>query len=289
MQTLDLNPNKYQLIKSLRPFSYSVAIITCGLGIMLAYQQGVFDWWRAGLIVLAGVLLQAASNLANDFADIRLWKLANTDEALHVIKKIRRLFLLGSLFTLIGSLIGLWLVATTDWQLLALGIFGVIGGYSYTGDPINYKQRGWGVYAVFWFTGILMINGAFYSMTAHWSTTALIAAIPVSLLSSALLLANEIRDYQEDISNQIATFTVRRGEVVSKWIYRAILVTVFPISLLLWWQGILTYAWFMLSLPLIYTPLKLSCLLVGTEALRTLPPLTGRFYMVFGLLFITSV
>ncbi|WP_419835470.1 prenyltransferase [Endozoicomonas atrinae] len=290
MDTLDLNPDKYRLVRALRPFSYSVALVTCGLGVVLAYQQGNGNELRALLVILAGVLLQAACNLANDHADIVLWRKQPGELSRQVVRQIKINFLLAGVFSFVACLMGLWLVNEVGWQLLMLGIFGVIGGYFYTGEPVNYKQRGWGVPAVFLFTGVLMVSGAYYAVGGVWSNEVVWISIPVSLLASALILSNEIRDYLDDIGHNIRTLTVRIGLVKAKCLYAVLLLAGFPLSVMLYYLGELeTPLYLLIALPFAIAPLKLLSNQSGDAEMVRLPPLTGRFFIIFGLGFILSI
>ena len=290
MDALDLNPDKYRLIKALRPFSYSVALVTCSLGIVLAYHQGNGSMSRAVLVILAGLLLQAATNLANDHADITLWRRHPGELSRQVIAHINFNFRLAGVLAMLGCAMGLWLVREVGWPLLVLGVVGVIGGYCYTGEPVNYKERGLGVPAVFLFTGVLMVTGAYFAVGGVWSHEVVWASIPVSMLSSTLILANEIRDYLDDTHHNIRTLTVRIGLRRAKWLYGSLLLAVFPCSIVLYLFGILSNPFYLLlALPFVVAPLKLlgdHCDVVDTERL---PPLTGRFFVLFGVSFILSI
>ena len=290
MDTLHLNPDKYRLVKALRPFSYSVALVTCGLGIALAYSHGLGDGVRSVLVLVAGVLLQAASNLANDHADISLWRKRSGELSQQVIQQIKRNFLLACLLVLVACMIGLWLVMQVGWSLLLLGIFGVLGGYSYTGEPMNYKQRGWGVPAVFLFTGILMVSGSYFAVSGQWNSQIIWISIPVSVLASALLMANETRDYLDDLSCNIRTLTVRIGFEKAKVLYAILLIMVYPLSFYFFLDGGIKNISFLLpSLVFVWQPIRLLSHGPGDSQMIRLPPLTGRFFMVFGCGFIFSV
>lgn len=290
MNALDLNPDKYRLVRALRPFSYSVALVTCSLGVVLAYQQGNGNGVRALLVMLAGLLLQAACNLANDHADIVLWRKRPGELSLQVIGQIKRNFMLAGVFSVVACLMGLWLVNEVGWPLLLLGVFGVVGGYFYTGEPVNYKQRGWGVPAVFLFTGVLMVSGAYYAVGGVWSNEVVWISIPVSLLASALILSNEIRDYPDDLSHNIRTLSIRIGLMKAKWLYAVLLLSVFPFSFILYSLGELNNPLYLLiALPFVIQPLRLLVHQPADAAMVRLPPLTGRFFIIFGLGFILSI
>ena len=290
MGTPYLNPDKYRFIRALRPFSYSVAIITCGLGVTLSFVRDLGDPLRGVLVILAGVLLQAASNLANDHADLALWKNRTGSMAVLAVKRIRFNFLVAGVLTFLASLMGIYLVIDVGWLLLVFGASGIIAGYFYTGGPIYYKSRGLGVPAVFLLTGVLMVSGSYYAVSAEWSNQVVLISLPVSLLASALLLANELRDYLDDKANKIGTLTVRIGFNNSKALYALCLLLTYPLSFYLFIIGaIQNPLLLLLSLVFVWQPFRLLMCEVGDVQLVSLPPLTGRYFIAFGLGYIFSV
>ncbi|MGI9273702.1 MAG: prenyltransferase [Endozoicomonas sp.] len=290
MGTPHLNPDKYRFIRALRPFSFSVALVTCGLGVTLAVSRGQVDLLKSILVILAGILLQGASNLANDHADLPFWKSRSGPLADATVKKIRFNFLMAGVFTLVACVIGLWLVSEVGASLLIFGMSGIIAGYFYTGEPIHYKQRGLGIPAVFLLTGVLMVSGAYYAVTSVWDNQVMWISIPVSLLASALLVSNEIRDYLDDKAADIGTLTVRLGFDTARVMYALLLWMVYPVSFYLFWQGQINNPLYLLpSLLFIWQPLRLLFYGPGDMQLLRLPPLTGRFFLIFGIGFILSV
>ena len=290
MGTPYLNPDKYRFIRALRPFSYSVALITCGLGVTLSFVHDHSDSLRGVLVILAGVLLQAASNLANDHADLALWKNRTGSMAELAVRRIRFNFLIAGVLTLTASLMGVYLVINVGWQLLVFGASGIIAGYFYTGGPIHYKSRGLGVPAVFLLTGVLMVSGSYYAVSGEWSNQVVLTSLPVSLLASALLLANELRDYLDDKAHKIGTLTVKVGFNNSKALYTLCLLLTYPLSFYLFIIGAIENPLFLLfSLVFVWQPLRLLMCEAGDVQLARLPPLTGRYFVVFGLAYIFSV
>ena len=290
MGTPYLNPEKYRFVRALRPFSYSVALITCGLGVTLSSVRDHGDPLRGLLVILAGILLQAASNLANDHADLALWKNRTGSMVELAVGRIRFNFMVAGLLTLIASLMGIYLVLDVGWPLLAFGVSGIVAGYFYTGEPVHYKSRGFGVPAVFLLTGVLMVSGAYYAVSAEWSNQVVLISLPVSLLASALLLANELRDYLDDKANKIGTLTVKIGFNNSKALYTLCLLLTYPVSFYLFIIGAIQNPLFLLlSLVFVWQPLRLLMCEAGDVQLVQLPPLTGRYFIVFGVGYILSV
>ncbi len=288
-------PAKYLFMRALRPFSLSVALVTCGLGIALAWHAQAGHVLRAVLVVLAGVLLQSAVNLFNDYADLDLFQGRDDDYAQNITNLIRRNTRIAQVMAGVAVVMGLYLVFTAGFSLFVLGLTGLIGGYFYTGKPIAYKNRGLGVVGVFLFTGILMVTGSFMAVTGYWSDTVLLYSIPVSLVSSMLLLANELRDHQEDIENNICTFTVRVGFTASSFVYQALGLLALFSAWGIAFSGGMDRPWLML-LPLFSLKAPIQMLRRaalpdshGRKSLLGLPPLTGRFFMIFGMCMMAAI
>jgi 1,4-dihydroxy-2-naphthoate octaprenyltransferase len=172
--------------------------------------------------LIAGLSLQAGTNLINDYFD----HLSGNDE---VNREFVRPFsggsrviqlglltplevLMGSvLFFTLGSLIGLYLVWTRGLFILALGALALFSGVFYTGRPFNWASRGIGEAVVGLNFGILMTLGAYYVQAQALSWAPLIAGIPVSLLIAAVLYVNEFPDYVADEAVGKRTLVVRLG------------------------------------------------------------------------------
>lgn len=274
---------KYQFIRALRPFSFSVAFISCLTGISAAYSDGVFDLSTAILILVAGLLLQASVNLVNDYSDIHLLVKREGRQAEYAKKLIKRNFQygLGALF--IALIIGLFLIGQSTVHLIWLGVLGVIGALGYTMEPLNYKARGLGIIFVFWLMGVFMVSGSYIAMTADLTLNVIGVSLPISLLTALLLLSNELRDYQQDKNERIATLTVRIGFNNGVKLYLLLTFLTYSSAGMLWVFGILQEIWpVLLTLPLCIQPIKLLKLDCRRVAL---PPLTGRFFLLFGIIF----
>lgn len=275
-------PNKYRFLMALRPFSFSVALMSCGLGVTLAYQDGYGDATRAVLVMIAGVLLQAATNLFNDYADIDYWQDKTTDLADRVVHRIRRNAWCALVFSLVACVLGIYLVSYAGWLLLLIGLIGVAGGYFYTAEPINFKARGLGLVAVFIFTGLLMVGGAYMGVSGYLSSRILLLAVPLSILSCLVLLANELRDVEEDTRRNIKTLTVRFGYLCGQRLYACLYL--FLLLFVVWLvvtNAVVKPLWLLPSLLCLFWPIRL--VFSGQKDLTRLPPMTGIVFLVFGL------
>lgn len=272
--------DKYSFRRALRPFSFSVALITCLVGIVSAAGLPVFSYGVAMLILLGALVLQAGVNLINDYADLSLLKDQNARQ--QVIWNFR----MGLACFLLAAAIGITLVSYAGLELLVLLLVGLAGGLGYTVEPLNFKRRGLAVVLVFWLMGVLMVCGSYFILAGELSWSVFYRSIPVSLVSSLLLLANEIRDVKSDAGAGIRTLTVRIGLNAAKKLYVTLLLLIATISLILWVADVIPGLWWLGSLPFIYWLYTQQLTEMGRASL---PPASGRFFMVFGLLYCLSL
>lgn len=285
------NTEKYQLLKAARPFSLVVAVLSCLQGIILGWQESSAPFLFATAILTGGIFLQFAVNLINDHSDIReldqRFPQASESEKRGIAQSIQRNFQLGITCFLIAIVIGLFLITIRGLDLLWLCVIGLAGAYFYTQEPINYKNRGLGVPLVFFMMGILMIAGSAFVMTGELKQSYLLQAIPLSILTSLLLLSNEIRDFESDKAIGQNTLTVRIGYQSAVWLYRVLILLAYLSALGLWLFDLMPFTGLVLiSILALKAPLKLLSAAADDRLMIT--PLTGRFHAVFGILLLLS-
>lgn len=273
-------------LKALRLFSFTIAFISCLLGIVLAYADGKFNLLNSILVLCAGMLLQAGVNLVNDFFEYKQGKLDNKVASLNFFGQDRSLlewFIYFSGLMCFGATIpiGLFLVYRTGLPLLWLGIVGFIGGYFYTGEPFNYKRRGFAFIFVFFLMGVFMIAGSYYAVAGDISVSVVFLSLPVSALVSLLLLSNELRDFEDDTRHGIKTLTVRIGYSNSVKLYILTIAFAYLSTLILYISGLVPHL-FLIPFSLIALIKPVTFLNKPREARRPLTPLTARFHLVFG-------
>ncbi|HEU4563901.1 MAG TPA: hypothetical protein VFS05_04590, partial [Gemmatimonadaceae bacterium] len=110
-------------MKALRPFSFTIAAVSCGLGIALAARDGVLVPWQGALVFVAGITLQAGVNLVNDFFEFKTDRLDNKQAELGVQGAQRSavewsIYLVGLVCFLATAIIGVVLVARVGLPLL---------------------------------------------------------------------------------------------------------------------------------------------------------------------------
>ncbi|MCG8001313.1 MAG: prenyltransferase, partial [Candidatus Thiodiazotropha lotti] len=233
--------------------------------------------------LLTGVLLQVAVNLINDTPDLQT---PGLEPALR--QAIQRNAAIGWGVMLLAIALGLYMVSIRGWPLLLLGLIGVAGAWGYTGGKVNYKQRGLGILLVFLLMGVLLIGGSYYVLTGIYTLEVFWLSLPFSLLSSLLLLSNELRDYEADREAGIRTLIVRIGYRSGIKLYYLLVSLVYLISALLYWTQMLPGI-VMLLVTSIALVGPISLLTANVPQRRRLTPLTGRFYLLFGATYLATI
>lgn len=197
-------------VKAIRAPFFTATIIPIALGAMAAwYDTNSFMWIRFWWVLLGGLFIHAATNLANDYFDyLSGCDTANPTptpfsggsrvlpEGLIPPKKI--LYASLAAFAL-GGLIGLYLNYLSGKNVvLILGIIGVFLAFFYTAKPLRIGYTGFGELAVGVGFGPLMVMGAYYVQAQTLPFKVFLISIPTGILIALVLYINEFPDYAGD-------------------------------------------------------------------------------------------
>lgn len=180
-------------------------------------------WDRAALAALVALGLQVGTNFANDYSD----GVRGTDEnrvgptrlvasGLASPRAVRRAALVSFAFS---GICGVLLASMSSWWLLAPGVASVAAGWLYTGGPKPYGYLGLGELFVFVFFGVVATVGTVYVQLLRIDASSIVASVPVGLLATALLEANNLRDRPRDVFAGKMTLAVRLGRRAAGWLY----------------------------------------------------------------------
>ena len=111
----------------------------------------------------------------------------------------------------VAVLAGVYLIATAGWELLLVGAASILAGVLYTGGPRPYGYEGLGEVFVFLFFGVVAVAGSYFAQVEQLEWEALVLAVPVGLLASAILVVNNVRDLETDRRAGKRTLAVRLG------------------------------------------------------------------------------
>ena len=226
-----------QWISGARPRTLpnAVAPVIAGTGAAAWLHAAV--WWKALLALAVALALIIGVNYANDYSDgIR----GTDDERAGPLRLVGsrlaapRSVLAAAIVSLtVGAVAGLVLALLTAPWLIAVGAACIAGAWLYTGGSKPYGYAGFGEVAVFVFFGLVAVLGTQYTQALRVDWVGLVLAVSTGALSSAVLVANNLRDIPTDAQSGKVTLAVRLGDGRTRVLYRALLVTAGVLTLVL--------------------------------------------------------
>ena len=225
-------PARHQIAiwwRAIRPKSFTATTTPIAVGVALAAIDGYFAPGWAALTLLAALLLQAGTNLTNDYFDHRSGVDSTTSlSPSGVIQQALlapRAVLIGGLgcFALSAAL-GIALALHGGPWIWSFGVVGLLIGLLYTAGPFPLAYKGFGEVVVFIAMGPAMVLGTYIVQTGIARPLALAAGIPIGLLVAAIMHANNVRDIETDRQKGKWTLAARFGRTFARREY-AFLIT----------------------------------------------------------------
>jgi 1,4-dihydroxy-2-naphthoate octaprenyltransferase len=227
-----------------RPKTLPAAAAPVLVGSALAWRLGGFRLLPALAALVGALLIQVATNLANDYFDFL--KGADTDHRVGPTRVTQSGLLSpasvrnGMVVALLAAfLVGVYLVSVAGMPIVWIGLASLVCAVAYTGGPFPLAYHGLGDLFVFVFFGLIAVAGTVYVQTLALSWEALWAGAGVGAVSTALLVVNNLRDIGTDERAGKRTLAVRLGVAGTRVEYTLLwsLAISVPIS------GIGVYRW----------------------------------------------
>ena len=200
-----------------RPHSYpaSIAPVLFGATYALGYEIK-FSILKFILFLLACLLIQAATNLFNEYYDYKhgLDKIDSEGISGSIVKgnlSPREVMIGALVLYALAFVLGLILTFITSFYVLLVGLVCMLAGYFYTGGkyPIAYSPFGEVVSG--FFMGTIIISLSFYFQTGYVNTDIIVVSLPLFIMIGAILLANNIRDLDNDKESGRRTYAILVG------------------------------------------------------------------------------
>ncbi|RFU60249.1 1,4-dihydroxy-2-naphthoate polyprenyltransferase [Bacillus sp. V59.32b] len=230
----DNKPNWRVLWQLTRPHTLTAGFVPVLIGTALAIQSYDINVLLFIAMLLACLLIQAATNMFNEYYDFV--RGLDTEESIGIGGAIVRdgmapktvLKLALSLYG-IATMLGVYICMESSWWLALIGLICMAIGYLYTGGPLPISSTPFGELFAGFFMGFLIIQLAFFIQTGNVTTFSILVAIPIGILVGLINLSNNIRDLEGDKKNGRKTLAIiiGRKKAVS----------------LLGWMLTLTYIW----------------------------------------------
>ena len=200
-----------------RPHSYpaSIAPVLFGATYALGYEIK-FSILKFILFLLACLLIQAATNLFNEYYDYKygLDKIDSEGISGSIVKgnlSPREVMVGALVLYALAFILGLILTFMTSLYVLLVGLVCMLAGYFYTGGkyPIAYSPFGEVVSG--FFMGTIIISLSFYFQTGYVNADIIVVSLPLFIMIGAILLANNIRDLDNDKESGRRTYAILVG------------------------------------------------------------------------------
>ncbi|MGI1805696.1 1,4-dihydroxy-2-naphthoate polyprenyltransferase [Exiguobacterium sp. TDN 0502] len=247
-------------------------------------------------MLIASMLIQIATNLFNEYYDYK--RGLDTEESVGIGGSIVRDgfkpgTILAFALTLYGisALLGVYLCIETSWWLLVVGLISMFIGYIYTGGPLPIAYTPFGEVVAGFFMGYIIIAISAYLQIGYVPTEAVAISVPVAILIGSILLANNIRDLDNDKVNGRKTIACLVGH--RRAVY--VLIGFFVAAVLSLIVAVLAFevSWFallaLLSIPLMIKAVRLFWEDLPPEKLMPGMAQTGKVNTIFGLLLAISL
>jgi 1,4-dihydroxy-2-naphthoate octaprenyltransferase len=243
-----------------RPKTLLAAVAPVLVGTGLAAADGKLALLPALAALIGAVLIQIATNLANDYYDWvrggdtaeRVGPIRVTQAGLIEPATVRR----GMIVTLgLALLVGVYLIAVGGWPIAVIGILSLICAVAYTGGPFPLAYHGLGDLFVLVFFGFVAVGGTYWVQALDLPPDVLLAGAAVGALNTAILVVNNLRDIDTDARAGKRTLAVRMGRTGTRLEYVLLLscAAVAPVV------GVVLLEW---------SPFSLLALLAAIPAVR---------------------
>jgi 1,4-dihydroxy-2-naphthoate polyprenyltransferase len=225
-----------------RPRTLPAAVAPVLVGTALAATLGTFKVLTFIATLLGALFIQIGANLSNDYSDAR--RGADTEDRLGPVRVTagglvppRQVLIATYVAFGLAVLVGVYLIVTAGWQILAIGAASILAGVLYTGGPKPYGYEGLGEVFVFLFFGVAAVTGTYFAQREEWAWESFALAVPVGLLATAILMVNNVRDLETDRRAGKRTLAVRLGRAKARTLYGVTVYVAFLTAPVAWLAG----------------------------------------------------
>ena len=199
-----------------RPKTLAAGVVPVLVGTAVAWQEDSVHWGAATAAAVCSILIQIATNLANDYFDAK--KGADTEDRLGPERAVQKgwispgAMLAGTAIALVlAFLLGLYLIALGGPVIAVIGVVSLVAAVAYTGGPYPLAYVGLGDLFVFLFFGLAAVVGTTWVQTLSAPPAAWIGGAATGMLATAILVVNNLRDRTTDAVAGKRTLVVRFG------------------------------------------------------------------------------
>jgi len=204
-----------------RPRTWFASISPVLLGSAMAMKDGFFDPLLFFFTLMTALSIQIGTNLANDYFDFK--KGADTSSRVGPVRvtqaglaseKAMKLAIFIAFAA--AALCSVYLIIQGGPIMMGLVALSIILGLAYTAGPFPIAYIGLSEVFILFFFGSLAVAGTYFLQTGVWGKEAWFVGMAPGLISSAIVVVNNLRDETQDRLAGKKTLIVRFGKGFGK-------------------------------------------------------------------------
>lgn len=290
--------NIKEWILATRPWSFPASampvLVTFAYMIHISKLHGIpVDILNGILSIIGIVFFHAAGNVMSDYMDYK--KGVDKESNRPYMPLVNRTFTpseylrLSTTLFIAGCIVGFAIMYRCGWPLIIAGAAGALFAATYS----TFKYNALGDLVIFGSYSIIPIMGTTYAVSSTYYYPALVLALPVGLITVAILHVNNTRDADDDRKAGIHTFAMLIGEEASLKLYAAEVLAPFAllaISVILGWLPLYSIVT-LLAMPQAWkcARIMLAAKEKGLGSIAPLDEATAKLQSIFSILLTISL
>ncbi|GAB4072752.1 1,4-dihydroxy-2-naphthoate polyprenyltransferase [Barrientosiimonas marina] len=275
----------------LRPHTLTASIIPVFVGTMFALGGYDINILLFLAMLLASVLIQAATNMFNEYYDFV--RGLDNEKSVGIGGTIVRdgiapktVLGMALIFFGIAILLGVYICLESSWWVAAIGLVCMLFGYLYTGGPFPIAYTPFGELFSGFFMGTVIIGISYYIQTGLLTGSAVLMSFPVAIFIGAIMMSNNIRDLDGDKENGRKTIAILLGRPKAVRFLAAMFAVAYVLTAIYIMMGILPIWSILAFLSIIKATDVIKKFRGKTKPLEMMPAMaaTGKTNTLYGLL-----
>ncbi|HLR52410.1 MAG TPA: 1,4-dihydroxy-2-naphthoate polyprenyltransferase [Candidatus Avamphibacillus sp.] len=200
----------------LRPHTLTASFIPVFVGTMFAYIEDIIHLGLFLAMLVASILIQAATNMFNEYYDYV--RGLDKEDSVGIGGTIVRdniapktVLNLAFIFFGIAILLGIYICLESSWWIAVIGSAGMLIGYLYTGGPLPIAYTPFGELFSGFIMGTVIIGISYYIQTLELTADVILISIPIAIFIATIMLSNNIRDLDNDKEGGRKTIAILLG------------------------------------------------------------------------------
>lgn len=216
-------------LEATRPKTLPAALIPVILGAAISSKAHEISFFLLLLTLLTSLFIQITTNYVNDLCDFlkgsdredRTGPRRATAAGLVSPQEMKKAcFIVVFITCILGGLLSYY----GGLPIFIIGVLSIISAIAYTAGPYPLAYLGLGDIFVFIFFGLVATSGTDFIFSGEFSKESIVSGVGLGAISTAILVVNNLRDFEQDKKSLKITLIVRFGKFFGKVEFSALLL-----------------------------------------------------------------